>query len=253
MRKVRIVTAALLSAGLILSTATTAFSVNSKPLGTVTASTYKSHLAAYKSGLIAFAGATAIFKVQVAKYAAAFQKYTRSTTDSLNAYTEVLKTNSSAPSAVQYALEVSAYKIAVTAYNTNTAVNKSALKVLQVAATNYDVLYRVIQRSYQVVLQLREQLKLTTNPAFAVSVHRANITFAASMAAATSAEQKNAATNLHHAAINTAVVSRKDAIVAQGLKIVKPVKSAAGASNQGYGFKATRPVRPATPVKLSVD
>jgi hypothetical protein len=66
MKTKKIITATLLSAGLILGTTSAAFADNSTPTASVTMATYTSQLATYNTSLIAFDSATATFKIQTA-------------------------------------------------------------------------------------------------------------------------------------------------------------------------------------------
>jgi hypothetical protein len=70
------VTATLLSAGMILGTASAAFALDSTPTATVaTTASFNAQVAAYNTSLLAFDNASATFKIQVAAYTTAVQVY----------------------------------------------------------------------------------------------------------------------------------------------------------------------------------
>lgn len=247
MKRNKIVTATILSAGLILGATSSAFATDSTPTATVTTASYNSQVAAYNSSLIAFDSATATFKIQIAAYSTAVQVYKTSYNNALETYKAILKANSPATTAAQYAALVAAYNAAMTAYTTATVTFKAQLSVYQAAALAYNNAYKAVYQGYKTTLEMREQLKKSINVAFDLAVHNANVAFATAMSTATTDAQKTAATNARQGAIVTAIATRKAALDTLGAKIVKPSKVEIKISVKEDGFKFDRPVRPIRP------
>ena len=250
MKRNKIVTATILSAGLILGTTSAAFAVDSTTTATVTTASYSSQVAAYNASLIAFDTATATFKVQVAAYATAVQNYKTSYATALATYKAILKANSPATTAAQYAVLVAAYNTAMTAYTSATVTFKAQTSVYQAAVLAYTNAYKSVYQGYKTTVAVREALKKSIRVTFNASVHNANVAFATAMSIATTDIQKTAATNARQAAIATAIATRKAALDALGAKVVKPVKVEAKIHAKDDVVKFDRPIRPIRPAHV---
>lgn len=250
MKRNRVLTATILSAGLILGTTSSAFATDSTPTSTVTTASYASQVAVYNSSLIAFDSATATFKIQVAAYSTAVQAYKRSYSTALETYKAILKANSPATTAAQYAALVAAYNTAMTAYTAATVTFKAQLSVYQAAALTHNNAYKAVYQGYKTTLHMREQLKKSISVTFNLAVHNANVAFATAMSTATTDVLKAAATNARQSAIVTAIATRKAALDTLGAKIIKPSKVEVKISVKEDGFKFDRPARPIRPAHV---
>ena len=113
----KIITATLLSAGLIMGSTSVAFATETTSASTapVTLATYKVKLATYNTALVAYDSATVTIKAQVVAFGVANQTYKTAYESTLLNYKAVLKANAPATTPAQYAVLLAAYNTALTA------------------------------------------------------------------------------------------------------------------------------------------
>ncbi len=192
MKTKKIITATLLSAGLILGSTSAAFATDPTPAptATVTLSAFQVQLVAYGTALAAYDSATVTFKAQVIVFGTALQ----------------------------------AYKTAPAGNSSAIVTFKAALSAYQTAVMTYKTSYANAVGSFKVTLSMREDLRRAINIAFENAIHTANATFATAMGIATTADQKLAATTARQNAVASAISVRKAALDAVGDKPAAPKK-----------------------------
>jgi hypothetical protein len=220
----RIITATLLSAGLIVGTSSAVHAAGPTSVATptVTMPTYQTQLVAYKRVLSTYASVVAAFKVQVVVFGNAVQTYKASYGVSLDAYKAVIKANFP---------------------GTNTAKNPVLL-----AASNTAITTAV--QNYDALVTKREDLRKAIDVAFETAIQNANAVFATASTIATTADQKLAATNARQSAVDLAKTVRKARLHAVGAKPVRPIKRMKF-NNRIKNFNADKPVRPVKPAKAT--
>jgi hypothetical protein len=203
----RIITATLLSAGLIVGTSSAVHAAGPTSVATptVTMPTYQTQLVAYKRVLSTYASVVAAFKVQVVVFGNAVQTYKASHGVSLDAYKAASNT-------------------AITTYTNATVAFKAQLARYETAVKSYDAAYTTAVKSYMTTVRMREKLRNSINIAFRTAIHNANALFANAIANATTVEQKLAATNVHKRVAALAKKVRKARLHALGARPVRPIK-----------------------------
>lgn len=243
MKTKKIVTATLISAGLILGTTNAAYAVDSVPSANLTVASYSSQFATYNLTSAAFDAATATFRTQVSAYATALAAYKASDATLQQTYQAVLKANVPATTVVRYATLMTAYKAATIAYNSSATLFMSQSNAYQAAVQSYEKSYQAAVTSYKVTLGMYEQLNAGIYTDFETAVHNANRTFAVALRSAQTKAQKASATKVRSKAVVAAIAIRSAARVALGVAPIKPVQQIA-IGKKADSFKAIRPVRP---------
>lgn len=245
MKPNKIITATLLSAGLIVGSMSVASATDPSPAptATVTLSAYQVQLAAYGTSVAAYDSATVTFKAQAIVFGTAVQNYKMAYQSAFQTYGAFLKANTPANNPAAYVRLLAAYKAAMVAYNSATVVFKAQLSTYQSAVKIYKTAYENAVRIYKVTISMRENLRGAINIAFEGAVHSANAVFATAMGIATTADQKLAATTARQNAIANAIAVRKVALDAVGVKPAYP-KHLIKLGDRGENYKVDPPAKP---------
>ncbi len=243
MKTKKIITATLLSGGLILGTTSAAYAVDPALSANLTVASYSSQFATFNMSSAAFDAATATFRTQVSTYATALAAYKASDAALQQAYQTVLKANTPTRTAVQYSTLTTAYKTVTIAYNKSATLFMSQSNAYQAAVQSYEKSYQAAARSYKTTLAMYEQLNKTIYLAFETAVHNANHTFAVSLRASKSKAQKANAIKVRHLAVVAAIATRSAARAELGSRPISPIQQIK-IGQKVDTFKALRPVRP---------
>jgi len=243
MKTKRIITATLLSAGLILGTTSAAHAVDPAPNANLTVASYSSQIATYNLASVSFDAATAAFRTQVSTYAAALAAYKVSDAALQQTYQAVLKANVPATTALRFATLMTAFNTATVAYNSSAALFMSQSNTYQAAMQSYEKSYQAAVVSYKVTLGMYESLNKTIYMAFETSLRNANQTFAVSLRGAKTKAQKASAIKVRHLAVLAAIATRSAARIALGAKPISPIQQIK-IGQKIDTFAAVRPVRP---------
>lgn len=243
MKSKRIVTATLLSAGMILGTATSAHAVDPTPSANLTVASYSSELAAYNVTSASFDAATVAFRTQISTYATALTAYKASTAALLQTYQTVLTANSPIKTAARYATVLAAFKAATVAYNNAEAQFMLQSGVYQAAVQSYEKSYQADVATYKTTLAMWEQLNKNIYMSFENSLRSANQTFATALLASKTKAQKAIALKKRDLRVRAAIAVRASARIALGAKPIKPVRQIKIGQSVAE-FNAVRPVRP---------
>jgi hypothetical protein len=239
----KIITATLLSAGLILGTTSAVYAADPAPSANLTVVSYSSQLAAYNVTAASFDTATAAYKTQIAAYKtsdAALQL----------AYKTVQTANTPVRTTAKYMVLIAGYKTATLAYNSAEKLFMSQSNAYQAAVQSYEKSFHAALAGYKSTLGMYEQLRASIYMAFETSVHNANGTFAVALRASKTKAQKISAIKVRHNAIVAAIAVRSAARIALGAAPIKPVQQIKIGQSVGT-FNAVRPVRPVRPVKTA--
>lgn len=240
MKTKRIITATLLSAGLILGTTSAAHAVDPTP--TATMATYSPQLAAYNTSLVAYDSATATIKIRIASYAAAIQVYKTSYATAVQTYQALVAGHSPAKNATDTAILTAAYKSAVTSYYALTATFSAQKKIYQAVAHAYLISYLSTAKDFKTVLAAHDQLSASIDVVFYTVVHIARTNYLAAMAGARTASQKASAVSTRAIAVAAATGIRNAALAALGSTPVKPIKPS-HVIVPDNGYRAERPIK----------
>jgi len=119
MKTNRIITATLLSAGLILGTTSAAYAVDPAPSANLTATSYASQLATFNLAAAALGDATLAFRTQISANATALAAYKVSYASLQSAYQTAVTANTPDNTKVRYTNLVAAYNVASVAYHSS--------------------------------------------------------------------------------------------------------------------------------------
>ena len=243
MKTNEIITATLLSAGLIIGTTSPAFAADPAPSANLTVASYSSQAATFNVTSAAFDAATATFRTQVATYAAALAAYKVSDAALQQTYQAVLKANVPATTAIRYATLISAYKTTTVAYNSSAALFMSQSNIYQAAVQSYEKSYQAAVVAYRLTLGMYENLYATIYLNFETAIHNANHAFAISFRASKTKVQKASAIKVRQSAVLAAIATRSAARVALGARPISPIQQIK-IGQKVDTFKTLRPVRP---------
>ncbi len=243
MKTKRLITATLLSAGLILGTTSAAHALDPAPSANLTVASYSSQFATYNLMSTSFDAATVAFRSQVSTYAAALAAYKVSDAALQQTYQAVLKANLPATTVIRFATVMSAYKTATVAFNSSAELFMTQSNTYQAAVQTYEKSYQAAVASYKVTLGMYEGLYTRIYTAFETSMHKANYTFAVALRASKTKAQKAHAIKVRHLAVLAAISTRSAARVALGAKPMSPIQQIKICQKVDT-FKALRPIRP---------
>jgi hypothetical protein len=243
MKTNKIITATLLSAGLILGTTSAAYAVDPAPSANLTVASYSSQFATYNLMSSAFDSATTTFQAETATYATALAAYKVSDAALQLAYKSVLTANSPITTTAKYTTLLAAFKTATVAYNSSAALFNSQSNAYQAAIQSYEKSYQTVVAGYKVTLGMYEDLNATIYMAFETAVHNANNKFAVALRASKTKAQTASVTKVRHSAIVAAIATRSAARVALGAKPISPIQQIK-IGQKIDTFKGIRPVRP---------
>lgn len=243
MKTKRIITATLLSAGLILGTTSTAHAVEPVPSANLTVASYSSQIATYNAMSASFDAATVAFRTQISTYAAALAAYKATDAALQLSYQAALKTNVPVTTALRYTNLMSAFNTATIAYNNSEALFMTQSNAYQAAVQNYEKSYQAAVTGFKVTAAMFGELNTRIYMAFETSLHNANHTFAVALMASKTKAQKARAHKVRNAAVLAAIATRSAARVALGAKPISPVQQIKIGQSVDI-FAAVRPVRP---------
>ena len=243
MKSKRIITATLMSAGMILGTATSAHAVDPTSNVNLTMASYTSELGAYKATSMSFEAATAAFRTQVLTYTSALVAYKASTAALLQTYQGILSANAPMKTDAQYAAVLAAYNTATAAFNSARNQFMVQSTAFQASVQTYEKSYQSDVATYKVTLGMYGQLNKNIYMAFENSLRAANKTFSTSLRASKTKAQKAVALKRRDVTVRAAIAVRAAARVALGAKPTKPVQEIKIGQSVA-SFNAVRPVRP---------
>lgn len=243
MKMKKIITATLLSGGLILGTTSAAYAVAPASSANLTVASYSSQFATYNVSSVAFDAATATFRTQVSAYAIALSAYRASDASLQQVYQAVLKANTPTKTAVQYSTLLTAYKTVTIAYNNSASLFMSQSNAYQIAVQSYEKSYQAAVRSYKATLGMYEQLNKIIYMTFGTAVQNANHAFAVALRASKTKAQKANAIKVRHLAVVAAIARRSAARVELGYRPISPIQQIK-IDQKVDTFKTLRPVRP---------
>lgn len=238
-----IITATLLTGGLILGTTSAAYAVDPAPSTNLTVASYSSQLATFNLASAAFDAATFTFRTQISTYAAALAAYKASDATLQLNYQAALKANMPANTAVKYAHLMTAFTLATTSYNTTAALFSTQSKAYQAAVQSYEMSYRAALQGYKVSIAMWGALNKTIYTNFETAVHNANAKFAIALRAAQTRTQRVSAIKARTATIKAAIAVRSAARIALGTPPIKPVQQIK-IGEKVDTFVGVRPIRP---------
>jgi len=221
MKTKKVLTATLLSAGLMMGSVSSASAEESTPTptptssasasatATATATTYQAQLEAYKLALVAY-------RTNLAKYGAAIK-------ESLKQYEE-------------------AWKLTLEQYE---AARKAAIANYKADTDKYLAAWKIANERYLLDSAALKVGRQAVNTTFQAAVAKAIADFKTSMVTATTADQKSVAETARKAAIAAATAGRKSALDALGPEPVRPSKPNVPTKL----VLPVRPTKPAAPIK----
>lgn len=224
MKTKKIITATILSTGLILGTTSAAYAVDPAPSANLTVASYSSQLAAFNLASAAFGDATVAFRAQVLANATALAAYKVSYAALQQAYQAAVVANSPVTTAVRYSNLVAAYNVASTAYHSSARLFSSQSNTYQTAVQSYEKAYRAAIDSYKLAIASFGQVNATIYLNFENSLKKANSIFAVSLRASKTSAQKSRAMNIRTKAVLAAIATRSAARTALGAAPMKPVQ-----------------------------
>lgn len=243
MKRNRIITATLLSAGLILGTTSAAHAVDPVPSANLTVASYSSQIATYNAMSGSFDAATVAFRTQISAYASALAAYKAADAALQLSYQAAIKANSPVTTALRYATLMTAFKAATVAYNNSETLFMSQSNAYQTAVQNYEKSYRTAVIGFKVTIAMFEELNARIYMAFETALHNANHKFAVALMASKTKAEKAQAHKVRNLAVRAAIATRSAARVALGLKPITPVQQIK-IGQKVDTFQAMRPVRP---------
>lgn len=224
MKSKKIITATLLSAGLILGTTSAAYAVDPAPSANLTAATYSSQLATFNLAAAALEDATVAFRTQITTNATALAAYKASYAALQTAYQAAVTANSPVNTNAKYANLVAAYNVASTAYHSSARLYSSQSKTYQAAVQSYETAFHAAIDSFKIAIASFGAVNATIYLNFENSLKKANSVFAVSLRAAKTKAQRAHAINVRVKAIHAAIATRSAARIALGAAPIKPVQ-----------------------------
>lgn len=243
MKSKKIITATLLSAGLILGTTSAAYAVDPAPSANLTAASYSSQLATFSLASTTLGDANTVFRTQVAANAVALAAYKASYAALQSAYTAALALNSPVTTNARFTASVAAYNVASISYHSSARLFSSQSKTYQSAVQIYEKAYRAAIDSFKIAIASYGQVNATIYLNFENSLKKANNVFAVSLRAAKSKAQIARATNVRAKAVLAAIATRNAARLALGAAPIRPVQ-AIKINQKVDSFQAVRLVFP---------